>query len=127
MAWIATKRFTYGGHELFPGEFFEPQGLRNDRIIFGGDSRYVQAAAKAHDDWSCDRCGRRFAAEGQLRGHQRSLYTEEQVSPERLREIRRQAEKRDRKSLTNETVADVARRATGREVETKGGIPTIIT
>ena len=125
MAWIATKRFTYGGHELFPGEFCEPRGLHNDRVIFNGESRYVQTVAREHDSWPCDRCGRRFMEESQLRGHQRSLYGAEQVTPSRLQEIRHQRDARTRRALESETLADLAREA-GRTVENKGGIPTIV-
>ena len=125
MAWAATKKFTYGEHELFPGEFCEPRGLRNDRLIFGGDSRYVQVVASEHDHWRCDRCGRCFLTESHLRGHQRSQYEVEAVSPGRLQEIKHQRDARTRKALENETVADLARGA-GREVEDKGGIPTIV-
>ena len=125
MAWIATKHFTYGEHELFPGEFLEPRGLRNDRLIFSGESRYVQVVAKEHDEWPCDRCGRRFMDESQLRGHQRRAYAAEQDSPERQKEQKRQVSAHAERALKNETITDVARRV-GHDVEERGGVPTIV-
>jgi len=125
MAWIATKRFIYGGHELFPGEFCEPKGLRNDRVIFMGDSRWVQTVAKEHDDWPCDRCGRRFQGEQQLRAHQRSLYGAEQVTPERAKELKQQRDKRTRRALEQET-PEILAQAAGMHVENRGDIPIIV-
>lgn len=117
---VATKPFKYGldDHLYQVGEFIEPGGFKVDRIMFGDDSRWVMVAPDPaiREHWPCDRCGRSFLREDQLRAHQRTLYHEEQHDPERVATLREQATTRKRRELAGETMADLAREQ-GREVE----------
>lgn len=107
---VSTKRFTYGGREVEPGEYLNPSGQRNDRILFAGDSRYVLPAPDARDreDWPCDRCGRHFAAETQLRAHQARTYTLEHTAPEHVANLKQATAQRVGRKLKSESMAELA-------------------
>lgn len=107
MPFASTKRFVYGGDLYYPGQRIVPKGLRNDRIIFSGESRYVQPVAGFKRTNQCSRCGRYFTDPGTLAGHQRAEpdcgRLPEEVQAEKAR-ADRQAEER----LRSRSMADIA-------------------
>ena len=65
-AW-AKRRFTYNGIDLEPGEVFELIGARNDVKLLGLE--YCFEIKKRDEVLDCT-CGKTFAGERYLRGHQ---------------------------------------------------------
>lgn len=107
---VSAKRFTYGGREVEMGEYINPAGFRNDRLIFSGDNRWVTPVADmlVRGDWPCDRCGRHFAFEPALRAHQARTYAIEHVDPEHAASLKEDAAKRVGRKLRNESLAELA-------------------
>jgi len=114
-AYVATKRFKYGfdsngePYEIWPGQYFDKAGYKNDSVLFGMEGRWVTTAPGGkRADWACDRCGRHFAGEGYLRHHQQLTASVENESPERVAELKTQAATRATRRLQSETMADLA-------------------
>lgn len=134
--YTAARRFHYGSDAngeariVYPGEYFDPAGLANDRLIFGETSMYTTVAPGGkREDWGCDRCGRHFLTESQLHHHQRLTSGVENISPERASELRKQTDARAVAALQSETMADLAA-SRGHQVEMRrsnrgGQIPVI--
>lgn len=68
----ALRSFKYENLQLEQGEVFDLRGRVNDQVLC--DHGYLRVLDKRVETWPCSGCGKSFAIESQLRGHQRRVH-----------------------------------------------------
>src|SRR5688500_15607371 len=69
---VSLRSFTYGNQLLYPGQYVEPLGFRNDKAIFDLDNHSTAPVATRTSEWTCPGCQRQFHLEWRREQHQRT-------------------------------------------------------